>query len=227
MPDVLPACLRWRAYTRYFYNAVDCQTFWTAAPDAGEYCSDPTRIDRECVANYTLKIPGDLTAFDVSLFEAFLKKNATAPFLAYMALSTNHVPHYALPEWYHAYTDALGNIAGDYLGTLSQMDDSLGGLRKVLQDNNVEENTMVWSVTAAHSPVARRSRMRFETPFGQSHPSANEPARARAHTHTHQLCSPFLLFLSPLQLAVRIFRPSPSLGSPRTTVRTPCLTATR
>lgn len=135
---------RRRFFPRYFYNAVDCQTFWTAVPGAGEYCGDPTRIDRECVANYTSKIPGDLTAFDVSLFETFLKENVTAPFLAYMALSTNHVPHYALPKWYHAYTDALGNIAGDYLGTLSQMDDSLGGLRKVLQDNNIEENTLVW-----------------------------------------------------------------------------------
>ena len=126
----------------YFYNAVDCQTFWTKAADAQPYCDDPVKVDRACVANYTKKIPGDLTAFDVSIFESFLVENLTVPFLAYIALSTNHVPHYALPEWYHAYTDTLGKPAGDYLGSLSQMDDSLGTLRKVLQDNNVEGNTL-------------------------------------------------------------------------------------
>jgi hypothetical protein len=46
-----------------------------------------------------VQIPGDLTAFDVQLFERFVAENASAPFLAYIALSTNHVPHYALPEW--------------------------------------------------------------------------------------------------------------------------------
>lgn len=126
----------------YFYNAVDCQTFWTKAVDAQPYCDDPVKVDRACVTNYTKKIPGDLTAHDVTVFESFLLENVTAPFLAYIALSTNHVPHYALPEWYHAYTDTLGKPAGDYLGSLSQMDDSLGTLRKVLQDNNVEANTL-------------------------------------------------------------------------------------
>jgi hypothetical protein len=130
----------------YFFSSLDCQTFWTQAKGAGSYCADPVRTDRACVANYTDKIPGDLTLFDVQLFERFLAENATAPFLAYIALSTNHEPHYALPEWYHAYTDAFGKPAGDYLGTLSQMDDSLGKLRGVLQKHDVEDSTMVWCV---------------------------------------------------------------------------------
>jgi arylsulfatase A-like enzyme len=48
---------------------------------------------------------------------------------------------------YHAYTDVFDKPAGDYLGSLSQMDDSLGVLRKVLQRYNLEENTMVWFTT--------------------------------------------------------------------------------
>lgn len=113
----------------------------------GAYCSDPTAIDRECLVNYTKKIPGDLTAFDVGLFDKFLEENSTAPFFAYMALSTNHEPHYALPEWFHAYTDEFGKPAGDYLGSLSQMDNSLGELRKVLQKHGVENDTIVWFST--------------------------------------------------------------------------------
>ena len=118
----------------YFYDAYDCQTFWTAASNGTQNdpkCADPTTIDRGCVSNYSKKIPGDLTLFDVELFDTFLSENTTAPFLAYIALSTNHAPHYALPEWYHAYTDVFGKPAGDYLGTLSQMDSSLGVLRQV------------------------------------------------------------------------------------------------
>ena len=38
---------------------------------------------------------GDLTLFDVQLFEKFVQQNSSAPFLAYIALSTNHAPHYA------------------------------------------------------------------------------------------------------------------------------------
>lgn len=131
----------------YFYDARDPQTFWYAAPDSGEYCNDPLQIDRACIANYTRKIPGDLTAFDVGLFEDFLRENASAPFLAYIALSTNHAPHFALPEWFHAYNDTLGKPAGDYLGSLSQMDNSLGRLRAVLRQYGVENNTMVWFST--------------------------------------------------------------------------------
>lgn len=48
---------------------------------------------------------------------------------------------------YHTYTDVFGKPAGDYLGTLSQMDNSLGVLREVLQKHGVEQNTMVWFST--------------------------------------------------------------------------------
>ena len=130
----------------YFFPSLDCQTFWTQAKGAGSYCADPVQTDRACVANYTDKIPGDLTLFDVQLFERFLAENATAPFFAYIALSTNHEPHYALSEWYHAHTDAFGKPAGDYLGTPSQMDDPLGVLRGVLQKQDVGDSTMVWCV---------------------------------------------------------------------------------
>ena len=59
-------------------------------------------------------------------FEEFLARKApggseSAPFLAVIWLHTNHMPHPAMPEWYHAYTDENEQPAGDYLGTISQM----------------------------------------------------------------------------------------------------------
>lgn len=79
-----------------------------------------------CVTNITRKIPGDDSAEIMDTFEDFLKRKAPgkaeqAPFLAVLWLHTNHMPHPAMPEWYHAYTDANGQPAGDYLGTLSQV----------------------------------------------------------------------------------------------------------
>lgn len=47
-----------------------------------------------------------------------------------------------MPEWYHAYTDAAGNPAGDYLGTISQMDVQIGRLRDMLRQYNVANNTV-------------------------------------------------------------------------------------
>jgi hypothetical protein len=61
-------------------------------------------------------------------------------------LHTNHMPHPSMPEWFHAYEDANGQPAGDYLGTLSQMDHQIGRLRAMLKTHNVADNTACRSI---------------------------------------------------------------------------------
>ena len=102
-----------------------------------------------CVTNITRKILGDDSMEIMDTFEAFLTRKAPgkaeqAPFVAVLWLHTNHMPHPAMPEWYHAYEDALGDPAGDYLGTLSQMDNQIGRLRAMLKTYGVSDNTAVW-----------------------------------------------------------------------------------
>ena len=46
-----------------------------------------------------------------------------------------------MPEYYFAYNDTYGNPAGDYLGTLTQMDAEIGRLRRMLSSM---PNTMLW-----------------------------------------------------------------------------------
>lgn len=94
-----------------------------------------------------------MTFFCLSLtdvFEDFVTRKASgveaSPFLAVIWLHTVHEPHPSLPEFYHNYTDAFGDAAGDYLGTLTQMDVQIGRFREILKNNNVYENTMVWCV---------------------------------------------------------------------------------
>merc|ERR1719506_1855401 len=79
-------------------------------------------------------------------FEDFLKRKAKSkePWLAQLSLHTNHEPHPSLPEWYNAYKEAEGGPAGDYHGTISQMDAAIGRLSKMLQTYGVYENTMLW-----------------------------------------------------------------------------------
>ena len=66
-------------------------------------------------------------------------------------LHTNHNPHPAMPEWYHAYTDVYGEPAGDFLGTISQMDAQIGRLRAMLRKYGVAEDTALW-FTADNGP---------------------------------------------------------------------------
>jgi hypothetical protein len=109
-----------------------------------------------CVGNRTSKILGDDTLEIMNYFEEFLNRKGPgkpeqAPFLAVLWLHTNHMPHPAMPEWYNAYIDANGQPAGDYLGTISQMDNQIGRLRAMLKAHSVAENTAVW-FTADNGP---------------------------------------------------------------------------
>ena len=92
----------------------------------------------------------------MDLFEDFLKRKSPggteeSPFMAVLWLHTNHMPHPAMPEWFNAYTDVNGDPAGDYLGTLSQMDQQIGRLRQMLITYKVAENTALW-FTADNGP---------------------------------------------------------------------------
>lgn len=109
-----------------------------------------------CTANMTTKIMGDDSLLMMDQFEEFLIRKAPggkeeAPFLAVLWLHTNHMPHPSMPEWFHSYTDANGQPAGDYLGTLSQMDHQIGRLRAMLKTHNVADNTALW-FTADNGP---------------------------------------------------------------------------
>ena len=127
-------------------DALDCTNYWRSAQEVADPpCLKPSTTERTCVANLTEKIEGDDSEYIVGLFESFLeKKQADQPFLALLFLHTNHDPHYALPEWYHAYNDTEGNWAGNYLGTVSQMDNAFGMLVTLLEKYDLDDNTMLW-----------------------------------------------------------------------------------
>ena len=148
-------------------KSYDCTNYWSPLDlDANH---KPTRRDcsneyngtrvlqQDCVGNLTTKIEGDDSLYIMDTFEDFLTRKTTkggpeeSRFMALLWLHTNHEPHPSLPEYYHAYNDTFGDFAGDYLGTLTQMDVQIGRLRAMLKDKGVAENTMVW-YTADNGP---------------------------------------------------------------------------
>jgi len=136
-------------------KALECTNYWSPTDLSGKHvptqpaCRQPKTAKRDCVANLTSKIEGDDSQYMMDVFEDFLKRKApggseASPWFAQLSIHTNHVPHPAMPEWYHAYKEAEGGPAGDYHGTISQMDAAIGRLSQMLKHYNVYDNTMLW-----------------------------------------------------------------------------------
>ena len=137
------------------------------------------------MANLTQKIEGDDTQHMVDVFQEFLQRRGAlsaspTPWMAQISVHTNHVPHPALPEWFHAYNDTNGDPAGDYLGTISQMDAAIGKLVDILRESGDLERTMLWfsaGDNGAHTEAGQASGAR---PSGQL-AASNGLSAWRAH----------------------------------------------
>ena len=131
-------------------KSLECTNFWlpTDSNQPRPECHLPKSSTLSCVANSTDKVEGDSTMHMLDRLSIFINSSVTSsrPFFAALELHTNHVPHPSLPEFYHLYNGSDGLPAGDYLGTLSQMDAGMGALRKLLSDLGVENSTIVFYI---------------------------------------------------------------------------------
>lgn len=125
-----------------------CTNYWspTDVQNPRAECHVAKTTARDCVANLTSKIEDDDSQYMMDYFEDFLKRKAQSKesWFAQLSIHTNHVPHPSLPEWYNAYTEAEGGPAGDYHGTISQMDAAVGSLVDMLKKHGHYDNTMIW-----------------------------------------------------------------------------------
>eukprot|EP00949_MAST-11_sp_MAST-11-sp1_P001678 g1678.t1 len=134
---------------KFQHEAFNCTNYWSPRKPVRPECTVAKTSTIDCVANLTEKIPGDDSEHIMAQFEKFLtaatqEDGSPAPFMAHLWLHTVHNPRPAMPEWYNAYLDAKGNPAGDYLGTLSQMDAQIGVLQDLLKRHGIFNDTMVW-----------------------------------------------------------------------------------
>jgi arylsulfatase A-like enzyme len=124
-----------------------CTNYWAPSSNASSgACAFPSRATLSCVDNSTEKIPGDDSLFQLARFERFVDAAAATarPWFATLQLHTNHIPHPALPEFFYAYNDTDGVPAGDYRGTLTQMDNAIGALVASLAARGALDNTLLW-----------------------------------------------------------------------------------
>ena len=108
--------------------------------------------DNECLVNWRAIRNCRATHRSMTLWsassQAALSQNRTQDgelpgFMAQLWLHTVHIPHPAMPQWYHNYSDVHGQPAGDYLGTVSQMDAQIGRLRAMLRRYGVADDTLL------------------------------------------------------------------------------------
>ena len=144
-----------------------CTNYWYPMDNVSHSCRNMSAphsiLAQHCVTNETKKIQGDDSKYIVDHFETFVQKNVALnqPFLALLWFHTVHEPHPAMPEFYHAYKDVYGDPAGDYLGTITQMDVQIGRIRNIVLENGIHNNTMIW-YTADNGPhSANRDRSEF------------------------------------------------------------------
>ena len=174
-----------------------CMNYWfPSAASATDPICTTTNSTLSCISNLTQKIAADDSEHIVDVFEGFLagltRPNrptpgpnsllasgggagaaartapSAKPFFAVLWLHAIHLPHPSLPQFYHNYTDAFGDPAGDYLGTITQTDAQIGRLRQLLKDHGVADNTALWYTSDNGCDVAL-------------------PPKRNTHTYTH-LC---------------------------------------
>ena len=203
-----------------------------------------------CIANLTSKIQGDDSAHVMDVFEAFLaqlqrpeisvpapgtllahgptpslaaaagSEAVAQPFFAALWLHAIHLPHPALPEFYHNYTDAFGDPAGDYLGLVTQTDVQVGRLRRLLKSRGLYNNTLLWYTsdngpsvldpTPGDSYARDRSSYQALAATNGLRQCKGECTRPSAHSCSHLL-----------SLSIRSPPVLPTLGAPRSWLLAP------
>lgn len=139
-----------------FENASShCQPLghYTAIPPCSNYYS----VDANSTKLKQLDAPvvGDDSKFLLDKFEDFLSKALAIdkPFFVLLAFHSVHIRYIATPENAETYLSMdYDRNQADYYGTITAMDSAVGGVRRLLQQHNISQNTMLW-FTSDNGPL--------------------------------------------------------------------------
>ena len=144
---------QWQATERSTSTCTtNCGCFKGAKCINGHYGNNPS-----CTNYYTNKsdtivgwpepVPEGDSHFIWSLAESYIREQVkeNKPFFLYLPFHAVHV-RYITPERYKAmYQDEQYDLNHlDYYGTISEMDDVMGKLRKLLKELGIHNNTLLW-----------------------------------------------------------------------------------
>lgn len=77
----------------------------------------------------------------------FIQANKNKPFFAYIALNAPHGPLYCPKEYTDLYKDQSGVPSAEFYGMITNIDDNMAKLMKVLDDENIADNTILVFMT--------------------------------------------------------------------------------
>ena len=133
-------------------STVNCGCFPRSKCITGHYVSRP-----KCTNYYTNKssdiegwpkaIHGGDTHFIWSLAKNYIKEqvNGSKPFFLYLPFHVVHDRYIATRRYQNMYENQKYNLNQiDYYGAISEMDDVMGKLRKLLKDLGIKNNTLLW-----------------------------------------------------------------------------------
>ena len=131
-------------------STINCGCFQNSTCIKGHYTDRPP-----CTNYYTNKsndiegwpeaIPGGDSHFIYSLAEKYIKEQVkeSKPFFLYLPFHAVHIRYIATKPYQSMYQKYnLGQR--DYYGAISEMDEAMGRLRRLLKDLGIQNNTLLW-----------------------------------------------------------------------------------
>lgn len=83
----------------------------------------------------------------------FIKRHTKDPFFLYLAFFTPHVPLESPEPWFSRTPDSLPLKRRQALAMIAAMDEGIGNIRKLLKDEGIDKNTMIFFISDNGAPI--------------------------------------------------------------------------
>ena len=131
-------------------STVNCGCFQNSTCITGHYTNRPTCTNyytntSNDIEGWPEAIPGGDSNFIYSLAEKYIKEQVkeNKPFFLYLPFHAVHIRYIATKPYQRMYRNYnLKQV--DYYGAISELDEAMGRLRKLLKDLGIQNNTLLW-----------------------------------------------------------------------------------
>lgn len=131
-----------QGFEDYFYGTA--HDYWRNFSRTGESLGTPTQWEREEGFRVDVKNEAAL---------AFIERNKDTPFFLYLAYYAPHTPLESTKEYLGRFPEEMANRRRYGLSMISAIDDGVGQIRQLLQENGLDENTLVFFLSDNGAPL--------------------------------------------------------------------------
>lgn len=131
-----------QGFDEYFYGR--SQQYWRNFSLTGKTLGTPIKWERE---------EGFRTDIKTEAALSFIERNKTNPFFLYLAYYAPHTPLESTPEYLERFPEEMVERRRYGLSMISAVDDGVGKIRKLLQENGIDENTIIFFLSDNGAPL--------------------------------------------------------------------------